>query len=72
MMRYKIYFKSSPAKCVEAALEDTKLKADFLAYLAGARMEGRAYRKADGDGEIIVDFREVCAIDMATGEPAPG
>ena len=69
MIEYKIYFKSinSGSGFISAALEDTKLKADYLAYLAGARLEVRAYRKAKENGEIIVDFREVCAIDVRSG-----
>ena len=67
MVRYTIYFKSSGSVGMDVALEDTKLKADYLAYLAGARLEGRAYRKADGAGEVIVDFREISAIDVEHG-----
>lgn len=67
MVTYRIYFKSASNTCLEAELEDTKLKADFLAYLTGARLEGRAYRKASGDGELVVDFRDVCAVDIENG-----
>jgi len=67
MITYTIYFKSSGSVGIAVALEDTKLKADYLAYLAGARLEGRAYRKADGSGEIVVDFREISAIDVEPG-----
>jgi len=64
-MKYTIYFKSfsEGRSSIDVNLADPKLKVDYLAYLNGAPVIGRAYARADGTGEVILDFREICAIE---------
>ena len=69
MIKYRLFFKSMNLDKggFEVALADPKLKVDFLGYLNGDTTTGRAYRLAEGGGEIILDYREICAIEVLPG-----
>ena len=58
-----VYFKSGPySKPMGLIMTDAEIIDDFKAYLLNGKQPVKAYKQANDIGEVVLDFREVSAI----------